>query len=153
MTTVVNVELSESWEEAARSLLEERGLEDHVRKIVGDFVDESRHLPDVDLVVLHRVGVLLSRLASDARRRRGQGRPARGHHRAGRPLVDPHCRPDRDVVSASARYVFRAYVHPPEAMMARMRADGLSVVRDQSRWAWRWVVTTRWVMPGSRRVA
>lgn len=51
----VNVELSSSYESAARELLEAESLSDKVDRIVGDFVDMSSSVDRADLVVLNRV--------------------------------------------------------------------------------------------------
>jgi len=54
-STATNVELSTSWEDTARALLDERGLQRRVERIVGDFVDQAQTLQQADAVILHRV--------------------------------------------------------------------------------------------------
>ena len=53
--SATNVELAGTYEDAARSLLAERGLTDRVERRVGDFVAEADALPAYDVVVMHRV--------------------------------------------------------------------------------------------------
>jgi SAM-dependent methyltransferase len=51
----VNVELSPEWEEAARELARERGLEDRVERRLADAVADAGDLEPADLVVMSRV--------------------------------------------------------------------------------------------------
>ena len=50
-----NVELSGAYEDAARELARERGVESRVERLVGDFVDDSESIEPHDVVVMHRV--------------------------------------------------------------------------------------------------
>jgi 2-polyprenyl-3-methyl-5-hydroxy-6-metoxy-1,4-benzoquinol methylase len=50
-----NVELAATYEDAARTLLAERGLSERVERRVGDFVAEAGTIEPHDVVVMHRV--------------------------------------------------------------------------------------------------
>lgn len=69
-----NVELSPAYEDQARALLREHGLEERVDRRIGDFVGEP-NVPAADVVVLHKVvccypeGAALMRAAAARTRR------------------------------------------------------------------------------------
>jgi hypothetical protein len=50
-----NVEMVDSYEEAARELIAERRLEGRIDRRVADYVQEAEHTPAADIVVMHRV--------------------------------------------------------------------------------------------------
>ena len=136
----INVEISAGWEESAAELARELGLSDRLEYRVGDFVDEAEHLPDVDVVVLHRVVCcypwadrMLEAVASLRPRLVG--------------LTFP-----RDTVWVKAamrlfnlalwaqRLQFRVFVHPPAEMLQTMERQGFRVVDDTDHGFWRNVV-------------
>ena len=47
-----NVEMVDSYEEAARELIAERGLEGRIDRRVADYVQEAEHTPAADIVVM-----------------------------------------------------------------------------------------------------
>lgn len=53
--SATTIDLSSGWEEAAASLLTNKGLSTRVRRLNGDFVEEAESLPEADVVLLHRV--------------------------------------------------------------------------------------------------
>jgi protein-L-isoaspartate O-methyltransferase len=124
-STVTNLEISASYEAEAERLLEHSGLGGRVTRRFVDIARSPDEVEPADIVVLHRVvccyqdyEALLS---------------AAGSH-AGRLLVFSH--PAANVVSRSVVWVenlsrrlrgqsFRAFVHPPEAMVAVLAGQGL----------------------------
>ena len=133
---VTNLEISSSYEEEARALLERSGLTDRVTR---RFVDIARSPDDVeaaDIVVLHRVvccypdyEALLAAAGSHARRL----------------LVFSH--PPRNVISRGAMWAenvprrlrhesFRTFAHPVEAMEAVLVGTGLTPSYVHRGWAW-----------------
>src|SRR6266516_2869980 len=116
------VELSPGYEEEAVALAREAGLEERIERHLGDFAADV--VADADVVVLHRVVCcypdyerLLGAAASHARR----------------VLVFTH--PPRNVVSRALFAAgnlfmrlrgrdFRAFAHPPQALIATVRAHG-----------------------------
>jgi len=133
---VTNLEISSSYEEEARALLERSGLTDRVTR---RFVDIARSPDDVeaaDIVVLHRVvccypdyEALLAAAGSHARRL----------------LVFSH--PPRNVISRGATWAenvprrvrhesFRTFAHPVEAMEAVLVGTGLTPSYVHRGWAW-----------------
>ena len=116
------VELSPGYEEEAVALAREAGLEERIERHLGDFAADG--VSDADVVVLHRVVCcypdyerLLGAAASHARR----------------VLVFTH--PPRNIVSRALFAAgnlfmrlrgrdFRAFAHPPHALIATVRAHG-----------------------------
>jgi hypothetical protein len=50
-----NVELSGGYEEEARALARERGVEERIDRLIGDFVEARAEIDPHDVVVMHRV--------------------------------------------------------------------------------------------------
>ena len=144
----VNVELSASWDDAARQLMAERGLFDRIDRMVGDFVDLAPGLPEVDVVVLHRVvccypdwRAMLEAAQAKAKRVVALTVPRdRWWMRVGIRVVNLGLR-WRGVS-------FRGFVHPPEAMIDLLSSAGFSLVHDSTGSVWRTVVAERAPAPG-----
>lgn len=142
-STAINVELASTWEDAAQSLLEERGLKERVERVVGDFVDRAEGLPQCDAVILHRVvccypdwKTLLAASAWKAGRLVAMTFPVdRLWIREGVWMVNLICR-----IRGQS---FRAYVHPPKMMIDFLRSNGFVVAFDDRRVVWRTLVATR----------
>jgi protein-L-isoaspartate O-methyltransferase len=135
-STVTNLEISTSYEAEAERLLEHSGLADHVTRRFVDIAQSPDEVEPADIVVLHRVvccyedyEALLS---------------AAGSH-AGRLLVFSH--PPANVVSRGVVWAenftrrlrgqsFRAFVHPPEAMVAVLVGQGLRPRFAHRGWSW-----------------
>jgi spermidine synthase len=138
-----NVELSPGWEEPARALLAGLGLSERVERRIADFVDEAEGLPEADVVVLHRVlccypdwRAMTAATISRARRAVAFTIPSdRWWNRA--------------IIAAENGWhrlrskQFRAYVHPPEEVIAVFASAGFAVVSDVDRPGWRSVVLSR----------
>ena len=128
----VNVELSPAYEREARAFLAEAGLEGRVERIVGDFVERGPSLEAADVVVMHKVVCCypdyraLVGVAAD---------------RAGRYVVMTFPRDAwwvrlairaGNAVEWARRHSFRAYVHPPAAIVATAEERGFrAVARDR----------------------
>jgi magnesium-protoporphyrin O-methyltransferase len=123
----VNLELSPHYDEEARRLLAEAGLEDRVERRLHDIAVEPAAVEPADVVVLHRVVCCYP----DYERLLGA---AAGHAR--RLLVFSY--PTRNVVSRAVVGLqnlgfrltgreFRAFAHPPAAMLGVLREQGLDV--------------------------
>lgn len=141
--SAINIELSPNWETAAQDLLSERGLTDRVTRLSGDFVAEAGSLPRADAVILHRVvccypdwNAMLTAAAS----------------RADRFVVVTFPRPRlwfRTTVAIENGFhrlrkrQFRAFIHPPSAMMGLLTSSGYPVVADHEGLLWRTVVAGR----------
>ena len=135
--SAVNIDLSPNWETAAETLLSERGLTDRVTRLSGDFVHEAVRLPKADAVILHRVvccyadwRAMLTAAAS----------------RANRFVVVTFPRPTpwfRLIAAVENGYhrlrkrQFRAFIHPPEAMIGLLTSLGYQVVGDHQGLLWR----------------
>jgi magnesium-protoporphyrin O-methyltransferase len=125
--SATNLEISTSYEDQAGRLLAESGLGDRVSRRFLDIATEPDQVEPADIVVLHRVvccypdyARLLAAAASHARRL----------------LVFSH--PPGTVLSRlsfgfdnQVRRIrgndFRAFVHPPEAMLAVVEAQGMTL--------------------------
>lgn len=139
----VNVELSPGWEAAARDLLVDLGLEDRVERRTGDFVDEAGELPEVDVVVLHRVLCCYPRW-------RAMGDAAVSRSRRLLAITLPVDRWWTRAVIGAGNVLFRlrgrdfrAYVHPPAEVLERIRGAGFRVLHDHHGLVWRTVVLER----------
>jgi hypothetical protein len=55
MTRAVNIELTPTYEEAAKGILREAGLEDRVERRVADFAQAAGEVTGADIVILNRV--------------------------------------------------------------------------------------------------
>ena len=139
--STINIELSPNWESAARSLLAERGLTDRVTRLNGDFVQEAAGIPKADAVILHRVvccypdwKAMLTAATS----------------RSNRFVVLTFPRPRqwfRALAAIENRYhrlrkrQFRAFIHPPKAMIQLLGSAGYPVVADHNPLLWRTIAS------------
>jgi 2-polyprenyl-3-methyl-5-hydroxy-6-metoxy-1,4-benzoquinol methylase len=123
---VTNLEISEGYEARAAELLAETGLADRVDRRLLDIATAPHEVEAADVVVLHRVVCCYP----DYERLLGA---AGGHAR--QQLVFSH--PPRNLLSRMVigwdnllrrlrRNDFRAFVHPPEAMLAVLKEQGLT---------------------------
>jgi 16S rRNA G966 N2-methylase RsmD len=122
-SAATNLEISTSYEEQAAQLLEGSGFGDRVTRRFVDIASSPEEVERADVVVLHREVCCYpdyERLLS----------AAAGHAR--RLLVFSH--PPRTPVFAFDNLTrrlrhndFRAFVHPPEAMVAVVQLQGMSV--------------------------
>lgn len=123
---VTNLEISQGYEARATELLAESGLADRVDRRLLDIATAPDEVEAADVVVLHRVVCCYP----DYERLLG----AAGDH-ARRLLVFSH--PPRNLLSRVVigwdnflrrlrRNDFRAFVHPPEAMLEVLRERGLT---------------------------
>jgi 16S rRNA G966 N2-methylase RsmD len=122
-----NLEISTSYEDEAARLLAGSGLEKRVTRRFLDIATHPEEVEPADVVVLHRVVCcypdyerLLSAAASHARRLLVFSHPPRT------PVTRLMFGFD-NVVRRCRRNDFRAFVHPPEAMVAVVEAQGLAV--------------------------
>jgi magnesium-protoporphyrin O-methyltransferase len=122
----VNLELSRAYDDEARRLLAEAGLEDRAERRVHDIAVDPEAVEQADVVVLHRVVCcypdyerLLSAAAGRARRLLVFSYPPR----------NPASRLFIAVQNASLRLLrkeFRTFVHPPGEMLAVLAANGMT---------------------------
>lgn len=135
------VELSPGYDEEAAALAREAELEERIERRLGDFAADG--VGDADVVVLHRVVCCYP----DYERLLGA---AADHAR--RVLVFTH--PPRNVVARGAFGLmnlvmrirgkeFRAFAHPPEALVATVRAHGFEPFAFRRRGIWRGVALIR----------
>ena len=124
--SVTNLEISTSYEDEARALLERSGMAERVTRRLLDIATAPDDVERADVVVLHRVVCCYpdyERLLA----------AAGGHAR--RLLVFSH--PPRNAITRLVigwdnllrrlrRNDVRAFVHPPEAMVAALQAQGLT---------------------------
>ena len=125
--SAVNLELSPGYDEEARRLLAETALEGRVERRLHDIAVEPDAVEPADVVVLHRIVCcypdyerLLGAAATHARRLLVFSYPPRNP--VSRTVVGLE-----NLVLRVAGHEFRAFTHPPEAMLAVLRARGLEV--------------------------
>ncbi|CAN5884397.1 hypothetical protein BH23ACT5_BH23ACT5_13130 [soil metagenome] len=134
---VINVELSPSWEEPALNLLKERGLIDRVERMLGNFVDEAAGLPPAQLVILHRVvccypdwEAMIETAAVKASRAIALTVPIDVWWNRLAVLLG-------NLFMRLRGVEFRAYLHSPDAMAARLETRGWVISHDDSGLIWR----------------
>ena len=122
-----NLEISTSYEGEAARLLAGSGLGDRVTRRFLDIAREPDEVEPADVVVLHRVVCcypdyerLLSAAASHARQALVFSHPPRT-------LVTRWSIGLENLVRRLRRNDFRAFVHPPGAMMAVVESQGMAV--------------------------
>jgi magnesium-protoporphyrin O-methyltransferase len=135
-SSTTNLELSPAYDAEARRLAAEAGLAGKVTRRLVDLAAEPDAVPPADIVVLHRVVCCYP----DYERLLGAAAEHAGHL-----LVFSH--PPRTLVSradvrlGNARQRlggrdFRAFTHPPEAMLAVLAAHGLHPTAAHHRGVW-----------------
>jgi magnesium-protoporphyrin O-methyltransferase len=140
---VTNLEISTSYEDQAKELLRQAGLEGRVDRRFLDIAQAPGEVEPADIVVLHRVVCCYpdyQRLLAAA-----------GDH-ARRALVFSHPTPNvviralfwlENLVRRLRRETFRAFVHPPAAMMAVLNDTGLDTTYRHRGFAWQVVGLAR----------
>ena len=121
----INLELSPAYEGEAQALLTEAGLADRVERRLHDIAVGADGVEPADAVVLHRVVCcypdyerLLGAAAGRARRLLVFSYPRR--NAVARLLVGA-----QNLAFRVMRKEFRTFAHPPDAMLAVVRAHGL----------------------------
>jgi hypothetical protein len=122
-----NLEISRNYETEAAALLERSGMSARVTRRFVDIASSPDEVEPADAVILHRVVCcypdyqrLLSAAASHARRLLVFSYPPRT-------LFSRASLGFENLFHRLRRSDFRAFVHPPEAMIAAAQAQGLSV--------------------------
>ncbi|MGE5691297.1 MAG: methyltransferase domain-containing protein [Pseudomonadota bacterium] len=130
----VNVELSGGYEEVARELAREEGVEGRVERRIGDAV--SSELPDADAVLLVRVVCCYADYEALLA-------AAAGHARRFLVFTFPRSGPLASTIVAVGnlflrlrRRDFRAYAHPRSAMLAAAERHGLRLVHERRALVW-----------------
>jgi 2-polyprenyl-3-methyl-5-hydroxy-6-metoxy-1,4-benzoquinol methylase len=132
----VNVELSPGYERSATELAREAGVEDRIDHRVGDFVQQADELEEADIVVMNKVvccypgyDALVRAAADHSRQRLVMSFPRDAWWmRLGIRLGNIYCR--------ARRLDFRAYLHPPSAIVAAATRRGLRVVTNKEGLVW-----------------
>ena len=130
------LELSSAYDDEARRLAEEAGLADRVHRAVADIATSPDDVAPADLVVLHRVVCcypdherLLATAADHCRRRLAFSHPPRSLVSRGTLAVE-------NATHRLRRRRFRAFVHPPEAMVGTVVGHGMRRVLFHPGWIW-----------------
>jgi 2-polyprenyl-3-methyl-5-hydroxy-6-metoxy-1,4-benzoquinol methylase len=132
----VNLELSPAYEEEARRLLREHGLEERATWRLHDIAADPDAIEPADIVVLHRVVCcypdhrrLLGAAADHARRFVVFSYPPRN------PLSRLFVA-GANLLTRAFREEFRAFVHPPSAMLAVLEERGFRPVLTHRALVW-----------------
>ena len=139
----VNVELTPTYENAARELLLEAGLGDRVERRVADFVEAEAEVEAADFVVLNRVVCcypdmpkLTAAAAKHARRALVMSFPNdRWWTRVGLNLVNFGFR--------VLRVQFQVFLHRPALILAEAERDGLLITSSQRGVIWQVIALER----------
>ena len=126
-TRAVSLELSDAYDEPARELLREHGLEGRADRRLHDIAADPGAVEPADVVVLHRVVCcypdyerLLGAAADHARRAVVFSHPPRN-------VVSRAFVGAQNLVFRALRREFRTFAHPPRAMLGVLEARGLQV--------------------------
>jgi 2-polyprenyl-3-methyl-5-hydroxy-6-metoxy-1,4-benzoquinol methylase len=121
----VNLELSSAYEEEARELLREAGLEDRMERRIHDIADDEDGIVPADMVVLHRVvccypdyARLLNAVAAHAQRVVVFSYPRRN-------AISRLAVAAQNLTFRLLRRQFRTFAHPPAAMFNVLTERGL----------------------------
>jgi 2-polyprenyl-3-methyl-5-hydroxy-6-metoxy-1,4-benzoquinol methylase len=124
---VTNLEISSGYEAEAEALLEDSGMADRVTRRLLDIATLPEEVEPADVVVLHRVVCcypdyerLLSAAASHAKRLLVFSHPPRN-------VLTRAVLSGENLLHRLRKSDFRAFVHPPAAMITVAEANGLSV--------------------------
>ena len=124
--SVTNLEISTSYEDEARALLEQSGMTDRVTRRLLDIATAPDDVAMADVVVLHRV---VCCYPDYARLLGAAGAHARRLLVFSYPPSNPVTRLGigwENLVRRLRRNEFRAFVHPPQAMVEVLEAQGLT---------------------------
>lgn len=128
---------SPAYMAAARAEAAHAGVLDRLELIQGDFVETVRGIPAADIVVLDRVVCCYPAWTPLLAAAMSRGRALLG-------LTYPRARADVRLVMAIENLrrrlkgdAFRAFVHPPAAMEAALRANGWRLVSRGGTFVWR----------------
>jgi magnesium-protoporphyrin O-methyltransferase len=123
---VTNLEISQNYESEAAALLERTGLADRVTRRLIDIADSPDAVEAADIVILHRVVCcypdyerLLTAAGDHARRALAFTHPP--DNIVARTIIG-----FENLLRRMRRHAFRAFVHPPEAMVGVLERQGLS---------------------------
>lgn len=133
---VTNLELSTNYEDEAARLLESSGMAGRVTRRLLDIAQAPDEVEPADVVVLHRVVCcypdhqrLLAAAASHARRLLVYSHPAAN-------VVTRAMFGAENLYRRVTRNDFRAFVHPPEAMVRAAESEGVAVAYRHRAWEW-----------------
>ena len=131
-----NLEISQNYEADAAALLERFGVADRVTRQFVDIATSPEEIESADVVVLHRVVCcypdyerLLSAAASHAKRLLAFSHPPRN-------LFSRMIVSGENLLHRLRGGDFRAFVHPPAAMIKTAQAQGLSLSYRYCGLAW-----------------
>lgn len=131
-----NLEISQNYEAEAAALLERFGMADRVTRQFVDIATSPEKAEPADVVVLHRVvccypdyARLLSAAASHAKRLLVFSHPP--ENVLSRMIIG-----GENLLRRLSRNDFRAFVHPPTAMIKAAQAQGMSVAYRHRGLSW-----------------
>jgi magnesium-protoporphyrin O-methyltransferase len=133
---VTNLEISENYEAEAARLLDQRGMAERVTRRFVDIAQAPDDVEPADVVVLHRVvccypdyARLLKAAAMHARKTLVYSHPAANL----RNRVEFGA---ENLYRRLRRNDFRAFIHPPAAMIRAATSDGMAVSYRRHAWDW-----------------
>jgi 2-polyprenyl-3-methyl-5-hydroxy-6-metoxy-1,4-benzoquinol methylase len=136
ITSAVNIELTPTYEEAARALLREAGLEARVERRVMDFAEASGEVEAADIVIMNRVICCYP----DMPKLTGA---AADHTRELLVMSFPKERwwtraviGIGDFVLRAARQQFQVFLHPHDEIIATAERHGLKTMSNQTGFFW-----------------
>ena len=142
-SSTVSVELSSGYDEAARRLAEEEGLEDRITRRLGDFVERQDDIEPADIVVMNRVVCCypwMERIMEAAVNKTGRYLALtfpreRWWMKLGMRLVNRYM--------GLRKCDFRAFIHPAAAIESAATTSGLVVRHSDRTLVWQALVLER----------
>jgi Methyltransferase domain len=136
ITRAVNIELTPTYEEAARALLREAGFEARVERRLMDFAEATGEVEAADIVIMNRVICCYPDMPKLAG-------VAADHTRELLVMSFPKERwwtravvGMGDFVLRVARQQFQVFLHPPDEIIATAERHGLKTVSNQTSFFW-----------------
>jgi len=136
VSQVTNVEISRNYEGSAAMLLQHFDVQDRVDRRIVDIAVTPGEVDKADVVMLHRVVCcypdyerLLGAAASHAQRLLVYSFPPRN-------WINRLIFASDNLYRRLRRNSFRAFVHPPEAMIATVQRQGMTLRYRHRGWSW-----------------
>jgi magnesium-protoporphyrin O-methyltransferase len=133
---VTNLEISQNYEAEAARLLAESGMTDRVTRRFVDVAQAPDEVPPADVVVLHRVVCCYPDYARLLKVAAGHARQTLVYSHPAANLVNRLQFGAENVYRRLTHNDFRAFIHPPDAMLRAAASDGLAVAYRQHAWDW-----------------
>jgi len=133
---VTNLEISENYEPEAARLLKQTGMTGQITRRFLDVAQAPDEVEAADVVVLHRVVCCYPDYARLLKVAAGHARKALVYSHPAANVVNRVQFGSENVYRRLTGNDFRAFIHPPAAMVRAAESDGLAVAYRSHAWDW-----------------